>query len=195
MIVKKLSYQSWNLVAWVALGISIMLAIIVIIHGINEPSMRLAIRATARTSCILFIAAFVAAPLQQIWRNSFTQWLRRNRRYLGVSFAVSHGFHAIAIFGLAIVTSGDSYQSDPGGMLGYLFIVAMTLTSFNRTAAWLGQRPWQILHTVGMYYLWLAFLIAFSGRLSESILLYLPIVILLILAIMLRLLNLKFGHK
>ncbi len=62
----------------------------------------------------------------------------------------------------------------------------MTISSFSYPASFLGNRGWKILHTVGMYYLWLAFIVSFSKRLTESIVIYLPFVSLLIVAISLK---------
>lgn len=75
--------------------------------------------------------------------------------------------------------------------MGYLFIVLMTITSFERPAAILGRRNWRILHTVGMYYLWLSFTYAFSERLYESWLIYTPFVAVLILALSLRFITIR----
>jgi CheY-like chemotaxis protein len=41
----------------------------------------------------------------------------------------------------------------------YGLLAAMTVTSFDRTAAWLGRRAWNALHTVGSLTLWGAFLV------------------------------------
>jgi hypothetical protein len=41
--------------------------------------------------------AFVAAPLHRLWRTDLSQWLVQNRRFLGLSMAVSHGFHGVTI--------------------------------------------------------------------------------------------------
>ena len=46
---------------------------------------------------VVFCLAFSAAALARLWPNGWTRWQRRNRRYLGVTFAASHGLHAIAI--------------------------------------------------------------------------------------------------
>jgi hypothetical protein len=100
----------------------------------------MAIRATARTSCILFLSAFVATSLRRIWSNKFTAWLLQNRCYLGLSMAVSHTYHAIAWTGLWFVTYGAAPQFSPLAILGYVFLYAMSLTSFERPAAWLGKR-------------------------------------------------------
>ena len=179
--------RRWNIVGWTTLIIAVIFLGILIVQGINEQSMRIAIRLTARTSCLLFVCAFIASPLRYFWSNKITKWLRVNRRYLGVAMAISHGFHAIAIIGLAILTADPSLSNNHGGNLGYFFIIAMTATSFPSTAALLGNQNWKILHTVGMYYLWLAFIYAFSHCLEESMLIYLPFVSLLAIALLLRL--------
>jgi sulfoxide reductase heme-binding subunit YedZ len=62
----------------------------------------------------------------------------------------------------------------------------MAATSFDRTAAWLGRRPWRILHTAGMYYIWSNFMFAYGGRAFFS-LAYAPLAALLVSAIALRL--------
>ena len=187
MKTSKYPLRGWNIVGWTTLVIALIFLGILLVHGINEQSMRIAIRLTARTSCMLFLCAFVASPLRYFWSNQLTKWLRVNRRYLGVAMASSHGFHAIAIIGLAILTTDPSLSNNHGGNLGYLFIIAMTATSFPSTAALLGNRNWQILHTVGMYYLWLAFIYTFSHGLEKSLLIYLPFVSLLAIAFLLRL--------
>ncbi|MDY6786197.1 MAG: hypothetical protein SW833_27230 [Cyanobacteriota bacterium] len=178
--------RGWTIVNWVALALTVSFAAIAIVHGFDEAAMRLAIRLTARTSCLLFVCAFVASALRRM-RLPVTAWLLQNRRYLGVSMAVSHGFHAIAIVGLVVVTAGGGYQHDWGALLGYGFIIAMTVTSFKTPAAWLGDRGWKILHTVGMYYLWLAFTYPFVNRLPDSLAIYFPFVSLLVVAFMVRL--------
>jgi methionine sulfoxide reductase heme-binding subunit len=179
--------KGWNIVGWSTIAIAVIFALILIVHGINEQSMRMAIRLTARTSCVLFLLAFCASSLRRFKSNQLTQWLLRNRRYLGVSMAVSHGFHAIAIISVAMLSTGEITADNHGGNLGYLFIIAMTITSFRRPASLLGDRNWQILHTVGMYYLWLAFTVTFSEKLNESMFIYPLFVSLLIIAIALRL--------
>jgi len=130
---------------------------------------RAAIRATARTSLFLFCLAYAAAALVRFWPNAFTLWVRRNRRQLGVSFAFSHGVHALAIASLSVVAP-EEFRNEvrlsmliPGG-IGYLFIIAMTATSFDRTAAAIGPRAWRWLHGFGAFYIWVGFLNGFGSR-------------------------------
>ncbi|MEI2581519.1 hypothetical protein [Scytonema sp. PRP1] len=189
------SLQGWNIVSFSAVVIGAIVAVIWLVHGIDEQGMRIAIRATARSSCVLFVCAFVASALHRIWLTRFTAWLLKNRRYLGVSMAVSHTYHAIAILGLWFVTSGSALKFDPLGTLGYIFLITMTVTSFKRPAAWIGQRGWKILHTTGMHYFWLGFTLEFSLRISQSMFIYLPLSILLVVAMMLRVVTPKMQRK
>ena len=93
----------------------------------------------------------------------------------------------MAIIGLAILAYDPYLANSHGGNLGYFFIITMAFTSFKTTATFLGERGWKILHTVGMYYLWLAFIYTFSSRISESIAIYLPFILLLAVAMLFRL--------
>ena len=133
---------------------------------------RMVIRFTARTSLLFFCLAFAAAALARLWPNAFTGWLRRNRRYLGVTFAASHAIHAVVIVRFAIMdpvgyAAATSIASYVFGGIGYAFIIAMTATSFDRTAAAIGPRAWRMLHLVGGYYLWLQFMVSFGKRIPD----------------------------
>jgi hypothetical protein len=72
-----------------------------------------------------------------------------------------------------------------GGM-GYALLVAMTATSFDRSAAWLGRQSWQRLHGFGAHVLWLIFLVA-EGKRALHDGSYWPAVALLVLVMGLRL--------
>ena len=183
----KFALQGWRIVGFSALTVGSIIGAIWLFHGIDEQGMRMAIRATARTSTILFLSAFVASALHKLWLTPLSAWLLNNRRYLGISMAVSHTYHAIALFGLWFVTAGTAPKVDLLGTFGYVLLIAMTITSFNRPATWLGRRGWKILHNTGMYFFWLGFLFEYSFKLPNSMLSYSPLVILLVLAMMLRL--------
>ena len=133
---------------------------------------RMVIRVTARSSLVLFCLAFGAAAIARLWPNAWTRWQRRNRRYLGLSFAASHAIHAVAIVafakmdpaGFAEATSPASYIF---GGIGYAVIIAMSATSFDRAAVLLGPRAWRALHLVGGYYLWFQFMVSFGKRIPD----------------------------
>jgi len=165
-------FEGWRLFAVLTLTLIALSIWIAGMRHFEVDGVRMVIRFTARSSLLLFCLAFSAAALVRLWPNTWTRWQRRNRRYLGVSFAASHAIHAAAIVcfakldpaGFAHATSTASYVF---GGIGYLFIVALTATSFDRTAAMLGPRAWRALHLTGGYYLLLQFTVSFGKRIPE----------------------------
>jgi sulfoxide reductase heme-binding subunit YedZ len=165
-------FEGWRLFGLLTL---VLIALGIWIAGMRHfevEGVRMVIRFTARTSLLFFCLAFSAAALSRLWPNAFTRWQRRNRRQLGVTFAASHALHAAAIFafakmdpaGFAAATNLASYVF---GGIGYAFILAMTATSFDATAAALGPRAWRALHLVGGYYLLLQFMVSFGKRIPD----------------------------
>jgi methionine sulfoxide reductase heme-binding subunit len=165
-------FEGWRLFGLLTLVLIALGTWIAGMRHFEVEGVRMVIRFTARTSLLFFCLAFSAAALARLWPNSFTRWQRRNRRQLGVTFAASHALHAAAILafakmdpaGFAAATSLASYVF---GGIGYALILAMTVTSFDTTAAALGPRGWRTLHLVGGYYLLLQFMISFGKRIPD----------------------------
>ena len=165
-------FEGWRLFGLLALILTALCIWIAGMRGFEVDGIRMAIRFTARTSLLFFCLAFSAAALARLWPNAFTRWQRRNRRYLGVTFAASHALHAVAIVafaemdpaGFAAATNLAGYVF---GGIGYAFIAALTITSFDATAAALGPRAWRALHLVGGYYLLLQFTVSFGKRVPD----------------------------
>jgi DMSO/TMAO reductase YedYZ heme-binding membrane subunit len=165
-------FEGWRLFALLALTLLALSIWIASMRGFEVEGVRMVIRFTARTSLVLFCLAFSAAALALLWPNAWTRWLRRNRRYLGVSFAASHAIHLVAIAAFAALdpegyTATTSIASYIFGGIGYAFITAMTVTSFDRTAAALGARAWRGLHLIGGYYLLFQFMVSFGKRIPD----------------------------
>lgn len=159
----------WRLVGVLSLVLAGMTAWFVASHGGDVEGMRVAIRVTARTSLVLFAMAFAASAMAELIPNAATRWQRRNRRYLGLSFAVSHFIHLAVIAMLASVDPAlfwklTNLMTIVLAGTAYLFIAAMTATSFDSSAAWLGPRKWRLLHLIGGWYIWISFAIAVGKR-------------------------------
>jgi methionine sulfoxide reductase heme-binding subunit len=178
----------WPIVGWSALAVAALCAVVFLAAGGGEVGWRAAIRLSAKTSLALFTAAFVASSIRGLWPNELTRWLLANRRYVGVSFAASHGIHLFAILALLWVAPGFEIQMPTliGGGLAYVFLGAMTATSFDRTAAWLGARRWRLLHKTGMYYCWFIFFISYVPRMLVESPLYVSYVAVLLGGVGLR---------
>lgn len=165
--------DGWAIVATVIIVLAAWLMLVFWLQGLSEETVRSLIRQTARVSLLFFLLAFAASSLRTLFRYPWTAALLRNRRYLGLSFAASHYYH----FGL-IVALGVLYphpfleELTPlrviGGGLAYLFILAMTITSFAGPRKALGQKRWSLLHTVGSYYFLALFARSYLVRSQEE---------------------------
>lgn len=145
-------------------------------NGVGEEGWRAVVRATARTSLLLFTAAYVASSLHRSYRSRVTKWLLANRRYVGLSYAVSHTLHLAAIVALARVAADfevSGFALVFGG-LAYVFLYAMALTSSDRAIAAMGTARWRRLHRTGMHYNWFIFAQSYLPRLLVEPWLYAP---------------------
>ena len=161
--------NGWRLTGVLSLLLSAMALYLLSLQGWDAEGLRLVIRATARTSLVLFVLAFTASAMVELLPNEVTRWQRHNRRYLGISFAVSHLIHLIAIVSLASIDAALFWKLTNINTIvlagaAYLFIAAMAATSFDRTAAWLGPRKWRLLHLLGGWYIWISFAVAVGKR-------------------------------
>ena len=162
-------FEGQSLVVLLSLVLTALCIWIAAMRHFEVDGVRMVVRFTARTSLLLFCLTFSAAALARLAPNAFTRWQLRNRRYLGLSFAASHALHAVAIFafarmdpaGFAMATKLASYIF---GGIGYAVIIVMAATSFDRTAAAIGPRAWQLLHRAGGYYLLIQFMVSFGKR-------------------------------
>lgn len=154
-------------------GLALMVAILVPMAPDLTEALRVVIRATARSSLLLFLLAFAAAALAHLSAAPLAGWLRRNRRQFGIGFAVSHLVHLAAIIWLArhdpvLFDSLTTPASFIFGGTAYVVIIAMLATSFDATAMAIGPRAWARLHTWGLWFIWLMFVINFGKRIPQS---------------------------
>lgn len=165
--------EGWGLFRTLTLTLAAMSLGFLFVLGWDTDGYRMVIRATARTSLVLFLAAFAASAAFKLWPAPFTRWLRRNRRQLGLGFAMSHFIHALAIIAL--------WQTDPGvfwvltnpksivtGGTAYLFIALLAATSFDRMVKALGPKAWGRLHWWGVWIVALSFIFTNGKRIPVS---------------------------
>lgn len=136
-------------------------------YGWTDEGLRLSARYTVRVGLPLFLAAYAAGALVYFFPSDTTRWLRRNRRYLGINFAVAHFIHlATVILFFTNVEEPLSIVTLLGGGLAYVFMGAMMLTSNNWSVKTLGKN-WGRLHLIGSHLLWGIFFVSYLGRLSD----------------------------
>lgn len=188
-----ISISQWRITGLVAIVLAVMAASSFAWLGFSEEAIRAMIRGTARSSVTLFVLAFTASSLYRLFRTNWARYLLQNRRYIGVSFALSHFVHLLFLILLMRYYPEDSLaklnlaEIVLAG-LTYIFILLMTLTSFDTPRRWVGEKAWHLLHTTGMYLVWLIFLEIYGfGALHKAM--YIPLLLLLLAAIGLRIVS------
>lgn len=150
-------FHGWSLFSLLSLLVLLMTALILALNPDLVEATRSAIRATARTSFALFLAAFTASAFAVLVPSSFSKTLVRERRFIGLAFAFSHLVHALLIYTYGQLNPefwpGRTTVGNIPGSVGYLFIVLMTLTSFQATTRLIGRRAWKTIHVSGMWVL------------------------------------------
>jgi len=108
-----------------------------------------------------FIYLVVAASaVQKLIPGPFPSWWLRNRKYIGMCFAVAMAWQGMFIFIMSNFFR-DYYYADVyllrdeiEGSIGYIFLPAMVLTSFPFGRNHLSLKQWKLLHTSAIYFLW-----------------------------------------
>ena len=108
-----------------------------------------------------FIFLVIAtSALARLFPSRFTRWLLRNRRYIGLCFAVAMAWKGSFIFIVSISPSahynGEIYllRDELEGSSGYLLLVAMTATSFGVFRRHITTEQLRFLHLSGVSFLW-----------------------------------------
>jgi len=130
----------------------------------SDESARLWARYSAHLSFLYLIAAYSLSILKDTLNLDAINNLAINRRYLGLSFSISHSVHLVALIYFFYTSNEDpGIVSIIGGGLGYLLMYAMTLTSTDAMVKRIGKKNWKILHTIGINYLMIVFFYTFAG--------------------------------
>jgi sulfoxide reductase heme-binding subunit YedZ len=153
--------NQWPLFWLVSLPVSSVMALSMLrIEAWNGPAVSSLIQLSVRFAVPFLFLAFAASSLQALYPGPFTRWLLRNRKILGLCFAMSMAWQGTFILWLTTIYR-DYYITEVyvlrdaiEGTIGYLFLAAMTFTSFQMGRRQLSARAWRYLHKAGIYFLW-----------------------------------------
>ena len=155
---------------YVIAGLSFVIILVgLAVRGTSTPEATVAmIRLSVQLASPWIYLAFVATALGQLFPSSFSSWLLRNRRYVGLSFAAGFVWQAVFIVVL-LALHGDYYATvlhDTAEfitrMLSYALLLALTVTSFFPVRRAMNPRHWRLLHRVGIWYFWAAIWVSYA---------------------------------
>jgi len=135
----------------------------------SNESLMLWARHTARISFAYFLLSFSASSLHYFFSNTLTKFVRHQRRYIGLSFALAHTIHLVALTSFFIVMEENpGIVTLIGGGLGYILVYAMALTSNDNAVKKLGLKRWKQIHWFGANYIAVIFALTYVGKLLNG---------------------------
>lgn len=165
------------------------------VNGFDMETLQTQIQVSARASFVLFIITFSSYPIFKISERNITKWFMFNRKYFGVTFALIHFYH----LGLLVIKnnifepvfSQINLSFLISGIITYMFIAFMLLTSLPKVSDNLSEKQWPRLHIIGGYIILTVFTVLYV-RLALADKIYLPFVIMALFVWFLRLIFKKF---
>lgn len=158
---KQKALNGWNLWALISLPISLAVVVMMTTKDLSRPDdISSMIQFSVRCSVPWLYLAFAASSLKILLPGPFSLWLLRNRKNIGLCFAAGMAWQLFFI--LWMVGGYFSYYTEDVYLLedvliqvpAYMFLFAMTLTSFRRWRSRISPRQWKLLHKSGIYFIW-----------------------------------------
>jgi len=142
-----------------------------LIKGISSPEATVKlIRLSVQFASPWIFIAFVTSALVTLFPGAISQWLLRNRRYTGLSFAA--GFAWQAVFIAVLLHLYPAYYWDElhktsdlvGRSLSYVLLLALAVTSFYPVRRKMSRAQWHWLHLIGIWYFWAAIWVSYAEQ-------------------------------
>jgi len=151
----------------------------------DEMTIRVAIRTTARISFVLFLSAFLGNAFYSLVPAASTRWLKANKDRFTLGFAASHTVHLAFILTLVVAIGRE--HAFKGTMVvafttGFLFIYALAAGVLFRRRPFLSSH----LEALAHYYLMSLFVVSFTRHAMTRPLFYTPFVLVAITALGVR---------
>lgn len=153
--------NGWRLFWLVSVPMSVAMLVAMRDVGVSTaPGVAEMIAFSVRCSVPFIYLVVVASSLNSLAPGQLSRWLLRNRKFIGLCFAVAMAWQALFIF-LMSNFHRDYYfdeiyylRDELEGSTGYIFLAAMVVTSFEFGRRHLSAQQWKLLHRSGIYFLW-----------------------------------------
>jgi hypothetical protein len=158
---KHKAINEWGLFLLLSLPMSLVMILELLRTDLSEASgVTHMIGYSVRWAVPLIYLVVAASALHTLFPSPLSLWLFRNRKYVGLSFAVAMAWQGLFIFMISTLFR-DYYfdeifllRDELEGSTGYIFLAAMVVTSFDFGRRHLSARQWKLLHRSGVYFLW-----------------------------------------
>ena len=151
----------------------------------DETTIRVATRATARISFVMFLGAFLGDALYRLMPAAATRWLKTHKDGFTLGFAGSHTVHLAFILILAAAIGRENVLKGIMPIpftVGFLLIYALAAGVLLRHLTFWSLRFESLAH----YYLMILFVVSFTRHAMTKPLFYTPFALVAVTAIGLR---------
>jgi hypothetical protein len=160
-VLKHKAINQWRLFWLISGPISILMVIEMIGADMSTGAgVSKMIQFSVRFAVPFIFLVVAASAVQKLFPGPFPSWWLRNRKYIGMCFAVAMAWQGTFIFIMSNFFR-DYYYADVyllrdeiEGSMGYILLPAMVVTSFHFGRKYLTQKQWKLLHTTAIYFLW-----------------------------------------
>ncbi len=158
---KHKALNGWGLFCLLSVPLSLVMAAEMARTDLSAPAGAThLISFSVRWAVPLIYAVVAASALYALFPGALSTWLMRNRKYVGLAFAVAMAWQGLFIF-LVSNFHREYYfeeifllRDEIEGSIGYIFLMAMVVTSFQAGRKLLSAAQWKLLHRSGVYFLW-----------------------------------------
>ncbi len=160
-MLKNKAINGWRLFWLIAIPMSIVMVIAMMGVDLTTVSgVRSMIQFSVRFAVPFIFMVVAASAVEKLFPGPFTMWWSRNTKYIGFCFAVAMAWQGLFIFMMSNFFRDYYFEEvfllrdELEGSIGYIFLTAMVVTSFNFGRKYLDLKQWSLLHRSAVYYLW-----------------------------------------
>ena len=159
-VLKSKAINEWRLFWLVSVPMSLVIIIEMLGTDISTgPGVSTMIGYSVRFAVPFIFLVVAASSVQILFPGPFPMWWLRNRKYLGLCFAVAMAWQGTFILIMSVFFREYYFEEiyllrdELEGSIGYIFLPAMVVTSFHFGRKHLSSTQWKLLHRSGIYFL------------------------------------------
>jgi DMSO/TMAO reductase YedYZ heme-binding membrane subunit len=159
-VLKNKAINEWNLFWLIAIPMSIAMVLAMMGADMSSgPGVSKMISFSVRFAVPFIYLVVAISAVQTLFPGPVPMWLLRNRKYIGMCFAVAMAWQGAFIFIMSNLFREHYYgnvyllRDELEGSIGYILLAAMVVTSFQFGRKYLNSTQWKLLHTTAIYFL------------------------------------------
>jgi DMSO/TMAO reductase YedYZ heme-binding membrane subunit len=158
---KNKAINEWRLFWLISIPMCIVMVIGMMGADISTgPGVSKMIQFSVRFAVPFIFLVVAISSVQVLFPGPLPMWMLRNRKYIGLCFAVAMAWQGFFIFMMSNFHRAYYYENvyllrdELEGTIGYIFLPAMVVTSFNFGRKHFNATQWKLIHKSSLYFLW-----------------------------------------